>query len=304
MPFAMAGHDILALMERETRVAQGRAPHRLGDVAPAETSWLLDGDDFLLRARGEHYFHYRRGAGITIERGREADASAESLWLSGSVHAAVACLNGLVPIHASAVEHAGAVHAFAGPSGAGKSTLVAALGCHGLPMFCDDTLVLDPRDDESGPVDCLPGHKRLKLTPAALALTGATREETVGEGMGKFYAAPPAGTSAHIAPLARLVVLEDGPECAIERLTGAERVACLFDDHYTVAILAAARGRDPVALFATMTQLARRIEMFRFVRPRDALSFEKSVQFAATWITRTARPGTDPAMGERVDAGD
>src|SRR5579871_1026964 len=216
MPARMGQSGILGLMARETRVAHGRAPHALGGTSPDETSWLLEGDEFLLRANGNHYFHYRRGSGIMVERGSGADASAEGLWLSGSVHAAVACLNGLIPVHASAIEHDGAVHAFAGASGAGKSTLVAGLGRHGLPMFADDTLVLDPSGE--GPIACLPGHKRLKLTPEALALTGATGEETVGEGMGKVYAAAPAGTSARIAPLARLVLLEEGAECAITRL--------------------------------------------------------------------------------------
>jgi hypothetical protein len=288
MPETMGRAEILALMERETRVAHGCAPHGLGGAFPAETSWLLEGDEFLLRARGEHYFHYRRGAGITVERGADADPSAEGLWLSGSVHSAVACLNGLIPVHASAVEHGGAVHAFAGASGAGKSTLVAALGRYGLPMFADDTLVLDPGEDfgGEGPVACLPGHKRLKLTAQALELTGAVREESVGEDIGKFYATPLAGTSAGIAPLARLVLLEEGPELAIERLSGAERVYRLFDDHYTVAILAAAKGRDPATLFATLSRLARRIEMLRFVRPRDPARFDEGVRFIADWITQ------------------
>jgi hypothetical protein len=285
----MGSPDILALMERETRVAHGTAPRALGSASPAETSWLLEGEEFLLRARGEHYFHYRRGAGITVDRGPDADASAEGLWLSGSVHAAVACLNGLIPIHASAVEHGGAVHAFAGPSGAGKSTLVAALGRHGLPMFADDTLVLDPAEyaEFDGAVACLPGHKRLKLTEEALALTGACREESVGEDIGKFYASPAAGTSAHIAPLARLIMLEEGPEFAVQRIGGAERVYRLFDDHYTVAILSATKGRDPTALFATMARLARRIEMVRFIRPRDPLRFSEGASFIADWIAKT-----------------
>ncbi len=286
----MGSPAILALMERETRVAHGSAPHGLGGTSPAETSWLLEGEEFLLRARGEHYFHYRRGAGITVERGTDADASAEGLWLSGSVHAAVACLNGLIPVHASAVEHGGAVHAFAGPSGAGKSTLVAALGRAGLPMFADDTLVLDPAGE--GAVMCLPGHKRLKLTVEALALTGACAEESVGTDIGKYYASPAAGTSGQIAPLARLILLEEGPELSVERLGGAERVYRLLDDHYTVAILAATKGRDPAVLFSTMARLARRIEMVRFVRPRDPAQFDEGVRFIAEWIT-TQSQGRD-----------
>lgn len=287
----------MALMQRETRVAHGCVPHSLGGTRPVETSWLLEGDDFLLRARGEHYFHYRRGSGITIDRGAGADAAAESLWLDGSVRAAVACLNGLIPIHASAVAHGGAVFAFSGPSGAGKSTLVAALGRAGLPMFCDDTLVLDPAG-ESGTgaaVNCLPGHKRLKLTPHALEMTGAGRLEPVGDGIDKFYAAPPAGSSTRMAPLARLLFLEDAPEPAIVPLSPAERVLRLFDDHYTLAILAATKGRDAARLFEALSRVAGRISMARLLRPRGAAHFDEGVRFVADWIA--AQPPTGGADG-------
>ena len=164
------------LMERETRVALGTVPHALFGDPIDPTSWQVLGDRFLLRGEGDHYFHYCIGEGITVERGADADLSEESLWLNGSVYAAIASLNGLLPIHASAVAMGGRVFAFTGPAGAGKSTLVAALGDRGLPMFCDDTLVLDLSDPDR--IICLPGHKRMKLRPDALELTGAARQES------------------------------------------------------------------------------------------------------------------------------
>jgi len=279
----MEGSEPQALMTRETRVAFGPVPHILAGRDAAEQSWLLDGDQFLLRAGGDHYFHYGRGRGVTIERGTGAEPDTESLWLAGSVHAAIACLNGLVPVHASAVEHGNRVHAFLGASGTGKSTLVAALGQYGLPMFCDDTLVLDPAGH--GAVDCLPGHKRLKLAEDALALSGALRREAVGGGAGKFYADPPAGCCDRVLPLARLVMLAEGADFVIEPVNGAARVWHLLGDHYTVDMLSAALGRNAVALFQTMAALARRVDMVRFVRPRDSGLFDEGVRLVADWIT-------------------
>ena len=179
------------MLERETRVSYGPVPTFLYDRPLDEMSWQMHEGTFLLRAEGEHYFLYRPGEGVTVHRGADADASEESLWLNGSVYAAVASMNGLLPIHASAVAHAGAVFAFTGPGGAGKSTLTAALSRHGLPMFCDDTLVLDLADPDR--VMCLPGHKRLKLRHDAFALTGTAREEKVSRTYDKYYAAPAAG---------------------------------------------------------------------------------------------------------------
>src|SRR4030095_16201659 len=144
------------LMERETRVRHGPVDlDHFGYRLPPGHSHLEAGSFLLHTPDGLSYF-YRRGEGITICRDETADASEEQLWLNGSVYSAVACINGLVPIHASAVAHDGKVFAFTGPSGSGKSTLIADLGQMGLPMFCDDTLILDLGDPDR--IILTPGH--------------------------------------------------------------------------------------------------------------------------------------------------
>ena len=134
------------LLTGETRVTYGPVSSMLDDaeVGPGH-SWLRR-TSYLLHTDSGYRFLYEQGAGIRIERTGGHDPAEEALWLNGSVYAAVASINGLMPIHASAVAHDSQVYAFTGPSGAGKSTLIAALGRMGLPMFCDDTLVLDLSD--------------------------------------------------------------------------------------------------------------------------------------------------------------
>lgn len=272
-------------MERETRVTYGPVPHTLFGEPLAPASWqVLDGE-FLLHGEGHHYFHYRVGEGITVERGADADLSEESLWLNGSVYAAIASLNGLLPIHASAVAIDRLVFAFTGPAAAGKSTLVAALGDRGLPMFCDDTLVLDLSDPDR--INCLPGHKRMKLRPDALELSGADREEKVSRTVDKYYAGPAAGAVGVALPLARLVFLEEGEEISITSISGAERFVRMQDDHYTTQLFAAAQRFDRANQFAHLRRLARQIEMARFVRPRDALRFRESVDLVANYVVGT-----------------
>ena len=271
------------MMKRETRIAYGATPHSLFDTPIPETTWQMRGNRFLLRGEGDHYFYYRRGEGLTIERGHSADLTEEHLWLNGSVYAAIASINGLLPVHASAIEHGGAVFAFTGPPGAGKSTLVAALGRHGFPMFCDDTLVLDFTDADR--IVCLPGHKRLKLTPDALELTGAERQEKVSRTVDKHYAKPPAASAGRALPLAELIFIEEGTEAAITPIRGAERVARMHDDHYTAHLFAFARGFDRVGHFAHLGEVARRISMARFIRPRDRSQFDKGVEIARRYVT-------------------
>ena len=275
------------LLERETRVRYGPVPDRLFDPPLEQVSWQMQDGAFLLRGEGDHYFFYRPGEGITVHRGADADISEESLWLNGSVYAAIASMNGLLPIHASAVAHEGAVFAFTGPAGAGKSTMVAALGRYGLPMFCDDTLVLDLSDP--GKLMCLPGHKRLKLRDDAFDLTGAGRQEKVSQTYEKHYAAPLAGTVDKALPIAELIFLEEGPDPAMTRISGSERFLRMQDEHQTRYLFDTASKFDRAQQFAHRARLARQIEMMLYVRPRDRNSFEKGVAMAAQHVMRDRR---------------
>lgn len=270
------------LLERETRVTYGAVPTHLFDRPLDEMSWQIQDGAFLLRAEGDYYFFYRPGQGVTVHRGADADISEESLWLNGSVYAAIASMNGLLPIHASAVAYNGKVHAFTGPAGAGKSTLVAALGRFDLPMFCDDTLVLDLSDPDR--IICLPGHKRLKLRPDAFALTGAAREERVSQSYDKNYATPVGGTFDQALPIAELIFLEQGPAPAMTRIAGSQRLLRMEDEHQTRYLFEMARKFDRAQLFAHRARLAKQIEMTLFVRPFDPDSFEEGVATAARHV--------------------
>jgi hypothetical protein len=275
------------LMERETRVRHGPVDlDRFGyRLEPGRSH--LEADSFLLHTPDSVSYFYRKGEGITICRGATADPSEEQLWLNGSVYSAIASINGLLPIHASAVAHDGKVFAFTAPSGGGKSTLIAALGHLGLPMFCDDTLVLDLSDPDR--VTCLPGHKRLKLSAEALELTETEGVEKVGTGIEKFYAEAQSGDVTTPLPLAELIFLERGSPMAIECLSGAERFVRTQDDHYTAQLFAAARQFDRTAQFEHRARLARQIPMARFVRPWDRARFHQGVDLVTRHVAAGER---------------
>jgi hypothetical protein len=271
------------LMERETRVKYGAID--LGifgfNVEPGQSH--IDADRFLLRTPAGLDYFYDKGNGITISRGDQGDHSEEQLWLNGSVYSAVASINGFMPIHASAVANDGKVFAFTGPSGSGKSSLIAALGGLGLPMFCDDTLILDLSDPDR--IICLPGHKRLKLTRSAIEVTGAELEERVARDLDKYYARPPGGDVSSPLPLSELLFLEQGSPPSIEPLSGSERFVRTQDEHYTAELFAAAQRFDRVAIFQHRARLARQISMARFVRPWDIRRFGEGVTLAARYVT-------------------
>lgn len=261
----------IALIAREARVSLGPVSPVLGGIEVGIGKHLLSGDSILLRAPSGIRILYQKGEGITVDRPENFDPAEESLWINGTIYAGIASINGLYPIHASSVACDGHVFAFTGPGGAGKSTLVAELGRRGLPMFCDDTLILDISDPER--IMCLPGHKRLKLWPDALAMTGAAGQEEVMRDWGKYYADPPAGTVTEMLPLAELAFLEEGEPAKIEAIRGGQCLARLMDDHYTADLYLQASRPDAAARFALLGRLARAMRMTRYVRPRDPARF-------------------------------
>lgn len=278
--------ETMLLMAQETRVRPGPVPLGLAGHAVKPGHDLVAEGQYLLRSASGYGYHYRPGVGITVEQPAcNADPDEEFLWLHGSVYAAVACLNGLYPLHASAVEYDGRVFAFTGPSGAGKSTLVSGLGQLGLPLFCDDTLLLEL--SAAGPVIALPGHKRLKLTQHALGLTGLRREQAVGAETGKSYVTPPAGASDRQLPLAALVVLEEGPELRWDPINGAQRLLVLDDDHYVQRLYTRAQRPSRAEHFSQRSQIAAQIEMARLARPREDDSFAASVSMALAHIIQS-----------------
>jgi hypothetical protein len=281
-------HPGPALLAAEAQVHYGPVPRSLGGHPMPPGSMLLVGEEFLLRTRSGYGYYYRKGEGVRVERDAGVDPVEEGLWLGGSVYAAIAAINGFLPFHASAVVWQGKVHAFSGPSGAGKSTLVAALGQHDLPLFCDDTLVLDVSDPRN--VLCLPGHKRLKLSAEALVLTGALAQEKVAPMIDKFYAAPTAGTLNAVLPLAEMTFLEAGDAFEFAPITGAQRLARLNDDHYTAELYAWAQNDGLTARFARSAQIAGSIAMQRLTRPFDPARFAEVTAAVAQRIKQEHQP--------------
>lgn len=285
----MLAQSSVETMRREMRVRYGPVASSLEGELVQVGNQLLGDDAFLLRSPGGIDFYYCKGEGVTIFRAPETTSIEEELYLNGSVYSAVACINGLFPLHASAVVFEGKAWAFSGEPGAGKSTLAAALGQHGFPLLCDDTMVLDLSDPDN-PV-ALPGHKRLKLTPAAIAMLGGIEaHEKVDDDIDKYYVAPPFGDWDQPLPVGQLCFLDIGDDFALHPLRGAARMERLNDDHYTGWQYVRAQGRSPAQWFAFKAQLARSMPMSRFVRPVDSTRFADGVSFIAARLRERLFP--------------
>lgn len=270
-----------ATMARETRVRRGAVGDRIaGHLLEPGRHWL-SGDEFLLRDVGLAC-HYRRGEGITVQLDDPAKGGALNLYLVGTVYSAIAAINGLLPLHASAVEAGGRAIAFTGAPGAGKSTIAAALRRNGHAIVADDTLVLDA---VHAPPLCLPGHKRLKLWPDSLELTGMTGTDLVSEAYPKYFATSKGSDITAMLPLGAIVVLDVGEDPRLDPVRGAERITVLDDDHYTARLHAAATGHDPATRLAILARVANTVPVWRFTRPMDTARFKETTDYMSQAMT-------------------
>jgi hypothetical protein len=156
------------------------------------------------------------------------------VFLEGSLLAHVLAAQGLLVLHASAVELGGEALAIVGPSGWGKSTLAALFCGAGAQLVADDALRVDVSGSRA---TCFPGSRRLRLRAASAslghAIDGAAVTETVD---GRTAVRPaalvdrPLALRAALIPqpsreATRLEVDRLGPTEAVQELLSYPRLA-------------------------------------------------------------------------------
>jgi len=281
----MHGFSAAEQLEAERRLIEGAVPAHIDAALRSTPTYQISADAFLLRLPMGLAFHYQRGFGTVYERASGVSDDEVALFFEGSVYGAIAWLNGLVPLHASAIAHQGNVYAFTGASGEGKSTLVAALAQRGMTACADDVLVLDLADPDA--ISALPGPKRLKLWEDALALTGRTSRHAVRPGIDKYYVSEESFARSAPLPLKRLYFLESlAAVPGVTAIAGAQRFNWLRSAYYRPHFC------GPLAeqrrYFETAARLSGTIGMARFNRSRDKAAFDASVDLIMADISAAA----------------
>ena len=106
---------------------------------------------------------------------------------TGTVLAALCMLDGLLTIHASAVEHEETATAFVGGSGSGKST-IAALTCVGGALLVTDDVLRVERHGQA--VNCYSGATHLRLRPGSRVLPAGVAIEATSADQRLMWAPP------------------------------------------------------------------------------------------------------------------
>lgn len=281
-PSALDSLPSQTLLAREVQLREGATPAALPNPLSTGPLYSISADAFLLQLPSGLRFHYQKGGGIVFSRPPGVSDAEVALFHSGSLYGAVAWLNGLVPLHASAVVHDGRVHAFTGQSGTGKSTLGAALSQRGLAMFADDVLILDLSDPKQ-PMALL-GHKRLKLWSESLDLIGVNGDDRVRNNIDKFYVEPPLLQRSAALPFGHLYTLAHATsgEPALRSLSGAERFSTMRGAFYRP--LYGAAVLRPVDVYGIVSRLQSQVGLHVFDRSRARDRFASNTDFLAAAI--------------------
>lgn len=199
-------------------------------LAPMQDESVI-GDDQIYGSVHARLFAHAAGHRIVVDDTGVFDISADrrrlqweqraDAWpdfvrshLTGRVVATALYLDGLLPLHGSAVETADGVIGFLAPKGYGKSTLAWALTQAGARLVTDDTLPVelptrDPDTTRAPSVRAWPGVHSMRLKADALRAVGDA-PQTLGTNEGKQVVAdlPEARRLAHPRPLVALYLLD------------------------------------------------------------------------------------------------
>jgi len=160
----------------EVTIALGHVPPTLGPGIAAVHGFQITTSEFLLDVPEVARYYVGFGNQVRIQIQPQAAISDITTYLLGSVFGALCHQNGMLPLHASAVEVDGHVAAFLGDSGAGKSTIVACLRRRGFSVVSDDICLLEPQPHDGG-LRVAPVAGWLKLWRQSLDHLGESAEE-------------------------------------------------------------------------------------------------------------------------------
>lgn len=243
----------------------------------------------------------QNGSDLPGAVGPAADSAATEkdirAFLVGSAWPALVLQRGLIPLHASAVNRGGNVHAVAGRGGIGKSTFAASLAARGWPFFADDVLVV-----EAAPGDCVRCWSLgdLKLWPDALAVSDATAVGRVRDvkGLDRVYAEPRQRSSRVVGRLRTLHKLRgsrsgDADPIRVKQLAGVRVARELTGAVYSLGLARGIAGRQrPYQWAAAASGHVKASELW-YPRLREWL--DKGLDRLAQELSAVDAPAPEPA---------
>jgi hypothetical protein len=201
--------------------------------------------------------------------------------LMGRVLATSLYLDGLLPLHASAVETRDGVVAFLAPKGFGKSTLALALVTAGARLGTDDTLPIEPL----AVPQAWPGVHSIRVHEDALdALDAQHPELETREGKRVVTALPGERLQVTRRPLAAVYLLDPvGPEVVDTTRTAMPPMLAAVGvvAHVKIGRMLGAAAAAP--MLERAAAIVRRVPVFRLHAPRDLARLHETAGTIIDW---------------------
>ncbi len=261
----------------DVRVRSDSTPVGLDSPQAQGAAYQVASGQFLLTIEHVARFFVRHGNEIVIERAPEATDGDIRSFLLGSVIGVLLHQRGVLPLHASAIETARGVVAFAGEVGLGKSTLAAAFHRRGYRVLTDDVCAVS-LDTQSKPL-VTPAYPQLNLCADALEHIGEAKEDQHRtRSLTEKYGRPvKAGFSIQPAPLHAVYELHttDNGHPSLTHVTGREKMWLLRDNTFRLAFRAG-MGDDERYLRLALA-VAQHIRAARISRPSESFLLDELV---------------------------
>lgn len=218
---------------------------------------------------------------VTWEERAESWPDFVRAHLVGRVLATALYLDGLLPLHASAVESRDGVIAFLAPKGFGKSTLALALTVAGARLVTDDTLPVEP---SAAPL-AWPGVHSLRVHDDALAAVGSGRPALdTRDGKRIVSELAPHQRMSRRAPLAAIYLIDPVmPEAGTVTRTVLPAMLAAVG---VVAHVKIGRMLGPAAAGPMLERAAvitRSVPVFRLHAPRDLAQLPATAATLLDW---------------------
>ena len=228
-----------------------------------DSLWQAAPGAFLMHLPDLARYYVTAGRDIVIEP-YGGSAHGVSVFLTGTVLAALLQQRGLVTFHSSAVATGTGAVLFAGGSGLGKSSLLAALIERGYAALSDDVTAVEV--DAAGKPRALPAFPSLRLWQDTLEMLDWPGRTRVQEGMGK-YLIPIESFSPAPLPVRAVFFLTYSArsDVLVEPVSSTEAFTMLRRGTYRKRFR---KGLgQQVTHFRTLAAIAKSVPVFRVIRP-------------------------------------
>jgi hypothetical protein len=286
LPELAAYHTALVCDAESISIQIADVPEDLSDAVTTVEGYRVQQDKALFVMNGTARYLITGGNTITVFPVEGHDPAWLRIVLISGALGILLHQRGLFPLHASAVVFEGNCIAFGGNSGAGKSTLAAGLSRQGLKLLAEDKLVV--RKTEQGWM-AWPGIPFLHLFPDSAIrgdLSAQTRASTSPR-TGKYIHLDSQRFEREPKPLKALYMVDWASTESGAHIAPMSAMEAFLDlrVHASLNGLIPAMGRE-AAFLSWATGLLKDIDVYRFTRPQDYISFEDGLdQLRAHWIS-------------------